>query len=235
MKTATDITSSFSTLYHPKAALVFYEAKGRDSYVEHFDMDESGRPVNAHPLTVREAQALARSLNTQREFLKPKGLLPGNVLEVNPGDGGSVLWYSKAQRRQLYFHKFLGLPDGVAHIPALVWKASRDNLFLYALAGNRRPTEKTALYHAPFFNVYESGSVCMGSVDLQFARSVSLEAFIAGWEDYFFNSYFSHLMHRHNPVKGNCVSLWKGLLETGEAFPKAVLKKNSKTLKNLLQ
>ena len=55
------------------------------------------------------------------------------------------------------------------------------------------------------------------------------------WEDYFFNSYFSHLMYGHNPIRGNCVNLWKELIETGNKFPNKELKKSNKTLKNLLK
>jgi hypothetical protein len=61
-----------------------------------------------------------------------------------------------------------------------------------------------------------------------------VEEFTRAWEDYFFNSYFSHFMGENSPVKGNCVSLWKDLVATGRAFPTAVLKKSNKTLKNLL-
>lgn len=51
-----DITGNFGTLYHPKTALVFYQTKGTntDTYVEYFDMDSNGTPINAHPLTVRK-------------------------------------------------------------------------------------------------------------------------------------------------------------------------------------
>jgi hypothetical protein len=42
--------------------LVFYETKGTetDVYVEHFDMDSNGTPVNAHPLTVSEAECIGK-------------------------------------------------------------------------------------------------------------------------------------------------------------------------------
>ena len=54
METINDITQDFGTLYHPKSALIFYETKGSntDVYVEHFDMDSNGNPINAHPLTI---------------------------------------------------------------------------------------------------------------------------------------------------------------------------------------
>ncbi|STD07498.1 hypothetical protein [Chryseobacterium carnipullorum] len=45
-------------------------------------------------------------------------------------------------------------------------------------------------FHAPFFNVYESGSVCMGTVDVNIKNSVSLEEFTEKWEDLFFQFLF---------------------------------------------
>ncbi|PIF62833.1 hypothetical protein CLV00_2494 [Flavobacterium sp. 11] len=49
MNNINDITENFGTLYHPKSALVFYQTKGTNTnmYVEHFDMDKNGNPVNA--------------------------------------------------------------------------------------------------------------------------------------------------------------------------------------------
>jgi PRTRC genetic system protein B len=241
MNKTTDITNDFGTLYHPVSALVFYETKGTntDMYVEHFDIDRNGNPVNAHPLTVREAKVLAKALNTDKEknkaFLKPKGILPTHVLHINPSENGSVLWYTKAQERQLFFVENLEIPNGKASVPPMLWLANKESLWVFALTSDRRPNEATQLYHAPYFNVYENGNVCMGTVDVNVKNSASVEEFTAAWESYFFNSYFSHLVNEHNPTKGNCVSLWKDLVKTGNAFPKEVLKKNNRKLKNLLR
>jgi len=239
MNNTNDITASFGTLYHPKSALVFYETKGTntDVYVEHFDMDKNGNPINAHPLTEREAKVLAKSLQTEKDkdiaFLKSNGILPTNILHINPNkDKGAVLWYTKAQRRQLYFVNGLDIPNGIAQVPPMIWYANKNSLSVFALASDRRPTEKTPLYFTPFFNIYEDGKVCMGSVNINIKNSV--EEFVGAWEDYFFNSYFSHILGRNSPIKGNCVNLWKDLIQTGKPFPKEVLKKNNKTLKNLL-
>ncbi|MBG6188065.1 PRTRC system protein B [Flavobacterium sp. CAN_S2] len=240
MSNVNDITENFGTLYHPKSALVFYQTKGTntDMYVEHFDMDKNGNPINAHPLTVNEAKILAKALHTDKEkdkaFLKPKGILPTNILHINPSEKGTVLWYTKAQEQQLYFVNGLGIPNGKASVPSMLWYASKNSLAVFALTTDRRPTENTPLYFAPFFNIYEDGKVCMGTVSIDIKNSASLEEFTTAWEDYFFNSYFSHLLGKQNPIKGNCVILWKKLIETGEGFPKDVLKKNNKTLKNLL-
>jgi len=238
-----DITQDFGKLYHPTSALVFFQTNERikETYVEYFDMDKNGNPINAHPLTEKEAKTLVKALNTKtqkeksKDFLKPKGILPTNILQINPSENGSVLWFTKSMKKQLYFTENLEISNGMAEVPAMLWFANKRSLKIFALSSNQRPTEKTPLFYAPFFNVYENGNVCMGTVDVHIQNSTSLEEFIKNWEDYFFNSYFSHLMNEHNPIKGNCVNLWKSLINVDKPFPKEALKKANRTLKNLLQ
>ena len=189
-----DITQDFGVLYHPTTALVFYQndERNKETYVEFFDMDNNGNPINAHPLTEREANELVNALNTKtskeksKDFLKPKGILPINILQINPSENGSVLWFTKSRKQQLYFTKNLEISNGRAEVPAMLWFANKRNLKIFALSSNRRPTEKTPLFYAPFFNVYENGNVCMGTVDVHIQNSTSLEEFIKNWEDYFF-------------------------------------------------
>jgi PRTRC genetic system protein B len=238
----TDITQHLGTLYHPVSALVIYQAEKNnhtDTYVEHFDIDANGCPINAHPLTTREAKLLSIELNMGKEesnaFLKPESILSTNILHINPNENGSVVWYRKSGKRKLFFTDSLGVPNGIAEVPAMLWKADKNKVHVFALSSNKRPTEKTVLYHTPFFNVYENGNVCMGTVSVKINNSSSIEAFIKTWEDYFFNSYFSHLMQGHNPVNGNCVTLWKTLVNTNKSFPKEVLKKTNQTIKNLIR
>lgn len=233
-----DITETFGTLYHPQAALVFYQADetSKDTYVEYFDMDRNGQPINAHPLTLREANQLAKALKTAKEEKEPRlkinGILGSHILHLDPRNG-KVIWFTKAGQRQLYFTESLGILKGRANVPPMLWAANKNSLFVFALKSNRRPNESTPLYYAPFFNVYENGNVCMGTVNVQIKESTSVEEFTSSWEQYFFNSYFSHL-NDQNPIKGNCVCLWNDLINTGKPFPKEVLKKTNKTLKNLL-
>jgi len=239
MKELHDITPELGQLYFPKSALVFYQTDGSipDAYVEYFDMDNTGTPINAHPLTVREAKALTKALSTTEEkvcCLQSRGIMGSHILHIDPLNSKAI-WYTKALQRNLCFTENIGLPDGKAYVPPLLWVANRQSLTVFALANNRRPAEKSILYYAPFFNVYEDGKVCMGTVDVRIKKIASLEEFTKTWEDYFFNSYFSHLMAGHNPTKGNCVSLWKHLINTGEKFPIEVLKQSNITLKHLLK
>lgn len=60
------------TLYHAAAAIVVFKPEDRDNdlYLEYYDMDESGCPVNPRPLSVKEAQGLAKALTPERKQLK---------------------------------------------------------------------------------------------------------------------------------------------------------------------
>lgn len=236
-----DITEQFTSLYHPTSALIVYQSVAKydsaDTYIEHFDIDRNGTLVNAHPLTIREAGRLSKALKIQQEketFLTPKDIIGKHILYLDAVKSKAV-WFTPTKKRQLLFTEKLGIQQGEAFLPSLLWSADRNHLSVFALISNRRPTLKTTLYNAPFFNVYESGNVCMGTVDIRIQKTASLEEFTTAWEEYFFNSYFSHLMGDYNPIKGNCVSLWEELISTGKAFPKEVLKKNTIPLKSLLQ
>jgi len=227
-------------LYQPKAALVVFTASGFAApYIEYYDMDERGCPVNPHPLTVREAQSLAKALDTRehagKAFLRPEGVLPDNVLHLDPSENGSVVWYTKPQHQKLYFAESLGLENGTVALPALVWKANKKEMQIFALNGTAKPKAETPLYHAPFFNLYQKGYVCMGTVNVAIKSAASLEEFISAWHAYFFDSYFSHHINEHNPVGVNLFNLYKELMaDTEKKFPTDTLRTTPLTLKNLL-
>ena len=227
-------------LYEPSAALVVFTANGSASpYIEYYDMDSSGCPFNPHPLSVREAQSLAKALDTREQagkaFLRPEGVLPPNVLHIDPSANGSVVWYSKPQRHKLHFAQSLGLDSGTVSLPALVWKASKKELQIFALTGKTKPKAETPLFHAPFFNLYQKGFVCMGNVNIAIKAAATLEEFIAAWQGYFFESYFSHHINEHNPVGVNLFNLYKELMADRKMqFPADTLRPTPLTLKNLL-
>lgn len=232
-----NITEIASDAYIPQLALMFYKNELRNRYyIESLDVDENGMPVNAHPLSVQEmdnfVQTLTVSAHFKNSFLISEGLLPANVLHLNAMDG-FVIWYTLESTVQLYFKESLSINNGTASVPALVWKAYKDELYIYALKENGKPDLQTTLYYAPFFNINQNGKVCMGTVDIDEAPK-SLEQFIMDWQNYFFNSYFSHLLGGYNPVNGNIVQLWQKLSGSGYPFPKKELKVNNLTIQDLI-
>lgn len=233
------VTQTFSDLHVPVKALLFYtnQLDERDLRVEAFDMNDYGQPINAHPLSFNECKALVKSLSSSTGvytgFLQYHGVLPENLLFVDATEEGYAIWYTPAQQTNLLFKEALTIPCGKAHLPPLVWKATSNTLEVFALTTTERPTNDTPLFHAPFFNVYLGGRVCMGTVDIDFDEDCNLVDFINRWEHYFFNSYFSHAIDT-TPLGGNLVSLWQQLINTDTPFPLDVLKRNGKTIKHLI-
>lgn len=235
-----DITSTFGALYNPVKAFLVYEKQSEDKciYVESYDISAEGYPVNAHPLSLKETAELANALDTsdelKRNFLKPEGLLPKNVLYINPDHDGFAVWYTPAKRQDLFFVEHLKIPNGKASVPALLWKASKTSLSVYALLDDTDISMATELYKAPFFNIHENGKVCMGTVKVAVKPDCLLEEFMALWEQYFFNSYFSHLIASKSPVKGNIIQLWQSLAGTRKKFPVKHLIPQNLTLKRIV-
>ena len=235
-----DITQYFGELYFPKSALLLYQSSADNNrvYVEAFDINDNGYPVNAHPLSLKESQSLAKTLDMGgqlgRRFLTSRGLMPKNILHINPVGEGCALWYTPAHETNLLFSESLGIASGKAFIPPMIWKASPKNLYVYALKNGKTIKEKTALYKAPFFNIHPDGRVCMGTVDINSERENCLEDFISSWQSYFFGSYFSHLIEQQSPVKGGIVQLWQSQIQTGSPFPVRRLVKTGLTLKEIL-
>ena len=235
-----DITDNFGTLYDPLKAFVVYQKNTADKciYVESYDIDKNGYPINAHPLSLVESTQLANALDTsdelKRNFLKSSGLFPKNVLYINPDHNGYAIWHTPAQRVDLFFIESLAIPNGKASLPPLLWKASKNSLYIYTIDTIADISEQTTLSHAPFFNLYEDGKVCMGTVSVNIKADCLLEEFMQQWEEYFFNSYFSHLIREKSPVKGNIIQLWQSLINSRKQFPMKSLIKNGLTLKQLL-
>src|SRR5438128_11991982 len=110
----TNITDSLRQLYTPAKALLFYKSNEQGSdkyYVESYDINKKGMPINAKPLSIEEAALLCNMLDCSEElsktYLRPKGLMPQSILHIDPSKYGSVIWWSPAMERQLFFKKSL--------------------------------------------------------------------------------------------------------------------------------
>ncbi|WP_158991719.1 PRTRC system protein B [Mucilaginibacter sp. L196] len=247
-----NVSREFNQQYVPYKALLMYKCVEEDNhtnqyqndtepqiYVESFDIGKQGKPINAHPLSVKEMLGLSELLQSTQEikggYLKSRGIMPNKVLYINPQNNGHAIWYTPPQEVNLFFIDSLTIPSGKAKIPGMVWKATKESIQVFAIKGKAKPTEKTVLCHAPYFNTSNNGTVCMGTVTINIDRNTALEDFMAQWESYFFGSYFSHSIGGHSNSKVNIVQLWQGQAGTGKNFPQEVLVNNGMNLKQLMQ
>ena len=245
----TNVSQTFNEQYLPVKALLIYRSVEQESdnyerqplniYVESYDIGKQGNPINAHPLSVKEMIALSELLQATQElknnFLQCKGVLPTKLIYVNTQNNGYAVWHTPPQEVSLFFTDSLGIPSGKAKIPAMLWKATKESVQVFAIKGKAKPTAKTPLYYAPFFNLSQDGRVCMGTVNINIDRQTCLEDFMTQWESYFFNSYFTHTLGNHRHCKGNLIQLWQEQAGTGRDFPQEELIKTGRTLKDLIR
>ena len=243
-----NVSQQFNEQYLPVKALLIYQSvaeetdsyhsKPTEIYVESYDIGKQGNPINAHPLSVKEMTALSEILQSTQElknnYLQCKGVLPPKLIYVHAQNNGYAIWQTLPQEVGLFFADSLGIPSGKVKVPAILWKATQESVQVYALKGKAKPTAGTPLYYAPFFNLSQDGRVCMGTVNIHIDRPTCLEDFMAQWENYFFNSYFTHTLGNYRHCKGNIVELWKKQA-AGRDFPQDELIKNGRTLKDLIR
>ncbi|MES2373396.1 MAG: PRTRC system protein B [Bacteroidota bacterium] len=235
-----NLTKLFTDPYHPIKGIVIYadQQNNENFFVESFDINDNGKMINAHPLGLQESHELGEILLHNEEENKGcfqgSGLLPENIVYLRTGKDGYVIWYTPAQKKQLYFIPDLKIADGVYPVPPLLWMASRDKLKIFALKNNERPSTETLLYNAPFFNIHTGGLVCMGTVEIDIGANCDLEEFMDEWHNYFFKSKFSHLLGERSPVKSNIIQLFSKLSGSKKQFPQVELLKSGKKLKQLL-
>lgn len=161
----------------------------------------------------------------------PVEILPEHVL-VRTAE--MIVWWTPAAERRMFFSDRGGDAAlrklNAQHYPhpALLFKVSGTQLCIRALARNERPSAKTPLFLAPYWNCSDDGVVCLGS--MRIPRSKSVQA-IYGWEKSFFNSAFSHAHSKSKQTNfpEGVLAMWLSLLGKKE-FPVNYLVDTQQTL-----
>jgi PRTRC genetic system protein B len=162
-------------------------------------------------------------------------ILPENVLARTPD---MVTWWMRTKREVMFFGgvdpEARPLDGGTYPHPALVFKATRRELFVRALERDERPTGETPLKTAPYWNCDAGGRVCLGSTRLPDETTVES---ITSWQASFFRSQFTHANGavRLTSYPGGFISLWKSLKNNLLPFPKEFLTNAKETLRQFVE
>jgi len=116
--------------------------------------------------------------------------------------------------------------------PALLCDVQGGALTIFALKDTSRPTADSRLYRAPYWNVSDNGTVCLGSTRVP--QSLSIDT-LKDWEASFFSSEFTH-QNSGRPLTTHprgFVGLWQELAGQ-KAFPVKYLAGGKTTLGNRL-
>lgn len=168
----------------PLSMLVCYE----NNYAEYHQITngipDAGRPASISML--KEFKSLLENVSGLNGY---KGLVSDKLIYIDSDPSNQIIiWETPKMKRKLTFLKF----NGIAEVPAMLWKLSGDNLCVYFLKENiKGTTKKFELYTAGFPNISTNGSVCFGNVSFEPDSDMDINEIIEHTENCFFNSVFT--------------------------------------------
>lgn len=213
----TEIIDNLIGEFKPVLNIVVYQHSHYNFYLESHEINKEGAILEGKPLQQDTIKSIVDFFYEAKREKGFSGLIPKNVLKFDTTEGLNMIWYNPAEVRFLSFSEALKIPNGLAWVPAMVYRVSGNSLDVWAINTNNRPTEKTKLFRAPFHNVSDDGSVCLGNAKMQKPKEKTYENEIKYWENLFWLSEFSHLHGSDNPTKTNLNMIWKKLIK---AMPK---------------
>ncbi len=180
------------------------EISARELVLVQLDLSSAAHIHEVLQLAGRDGQLKRSPIGLAVEFLPESVLARTERL---------IAWWTPPQKRAMFFGTtqgdMAGINGAIFPQPSLVWLAMDHSLSIRALKENRRPAADTKLCVAPYWNVYDTGSVCLGSMRAPDAFTV---AAIPQWERSFYESEFTHgnvgTLTRH---PGGFEGLWKDL------------------------
>lgn len=231
-----ELTNHIQQIMTPKAVLIAYECKvdsysSTQNYLELRPINAQGRMGAGVPVTYEFMNTMLESYAEEMSGI-PHGRMPSNMLWCDSRKGREkYIWYNPPQKRQMYFVKSLGIPEGIFDMPGILYIACCNRLEVFAFKGEK-PEEDTELCLAPYFNVSDS-AVCLGNTSLEKPTDPDFDTLMEYWEKRFWLSEFSHLGSGGNPTHSNLVSVTENA--RNQPFDLKELKPAKKQLKELLQ
>lgn len=220
------MTNQNMTNFAPTAALIVYQRQN-SYYLQVHQITKSGEGYAwgaGKPFQREDLQALADSIRKDASSsVKLAGLMPENVLYYQPSlSGDRFCWWIPPGEHHLVFVPALKLKAGMVKSPGLIFAVKGKNLSVLAFKG-KKPTPKSALFHAPFWNMYDDGGVCMGTTS-ETRKKAYLHEELDRWERRFFGSRFTDNHGDGQLTNGyKMKELYKSLLN-GKPFPENALK-----------
>jgi PRTRC genetic system protein B len=204
-----------------------YQSQDGLGYIESAKINRQGRIKELKPASKTLIANLLANVDKEEKMTSFGGYIADNLLYCQKGksDSFKLIWHTEPQKRNLLFKKETQISDGERWIPGLIWIGTHTDLRIYAYREFKGL--QTNLYQAPFFNVNESGWVCLGSASNYFKKSIlplkDINKIIQAFEYMFFNSVFTHA-NVDNLIDGNLSLYMQELLNTNVRFdPKKLI------------
>jgi PRTRC genetic system protein B len=223
------------------SAILFYSGQQGENYatVHPVTAGDGGRKKASRPVIGAgrpvDREALLRTLGALAANTAPAAdFLPVTVLGIS---SSALTWWCAPAKRRVFFEckELGGKRTAVVHHPGLVFQAAASGFRVFAIEGKDRPTADTGLFEPPYFNTWDLGKICIGTARVP--KRINVAA-IAGWEEGFFNSAFTHPNHGSKRVEyeDGFYAFWRDMLEGkfSKAYPLKVLVPMKKTVRDLV-
>ena len=237
------VTAAFgsSESFRLDKAILVYSGDQR-AYATIHDVSVPGKPGMigpGQPATRAGIRRIVEALGHDAAFA---GFVHPRTLYIGKG---TTIWWWPATPRRVWFQtpkedkeaNVIGTRSGITVHPNLVFAVCSGTWFVFALREPGRPGEQMKLCRAPYFNVYENGSICEGNVH---PPAIDGDGAIEAHERLFFDTRFTHpnvhAPHKLVDWKGGATALWTHLLDRGpalKAFPAGALVDLNLRLKDL--
>lgn len=183
------------------------------------------------PLSVETAKILFNFVNNidNIDHYSFSGMIPKNVLTYKT-DEKYIVWETPAGIKSIIYQEGLPILSGDYYVPRLIWKLVGTKLSIWAIKEDIK-SEKDKLYNAPFFNIYNDGSICMGSAKF-LEGSYDYSKIIKKAENGFWNSTFTHT-NTDNLLLMN-FSEWCNSPDSRLHCPNDLLVETKRTIQNIL-
>lgn len=210
--------------------MIYGDSKGAYATYHNIYLNGDQQPalLEGHPLTTSQIGGLVRSFGNNTQI---GSFLTADILSVGMG---SLVWWVKPSIRKIHFAcnkqgSGIGEESGMVPHPGLIFALSEGAWYVFAVKGNKRPTERTQLYQAPHFNVWAGGKICTGNVTLPEGAEVEDRG---AWEKAYFGSRFSHPnVPKLVNYEGGGYAFWRSMLDGKfSKFPSEVLVPERQTL-----
>jgi len=191
----------------PTKSIVIYKSSS-ENYAEVHNI-KNGEFLEGRPLVKGELEDLVKIAKSN------KNLEDNDSIDLNPFRlilsyksnpiSDTIVWIYPAQQQKLIYSEGMETKD--YWIPNIIFKSDGKAVYVYAIKSNDilSLNEGTQLYNAPFFNIYEKGSVCMGQVKIKKFKDVN--DIIKNVEAAFFMSEFTHT-NFNEIVKGSLLDAY---------------------------
>jgi|GEM_PF-2698603 len=225
----------------PKAVVVIYgNSRGYEHYIEYRPLRKINNkvvPMQATPMPDTLFRDIAKSYNTTKvRSVNMNGWVDEHIIYASNNPGSTiVMWWRPAHKRMLNMKTALQLSKPVeVCVPAILHLIVNKDMYVYALANDARPDEDTALYNAPFFNVYKDGAICLGTARVGKDQTDNYGDEVYRFENGFYSADQTH-GHYDEITKTNLTDLWHKLIKSGEPFPAGELIRHQyKTIEQMM-